>query len=245
MDAQHDEQYFLEELVRLFDPDRIYRQFGGFGEEAFVEELQQYYERIDPEDKRAFEQAVRLWLWSGDELRQMQAIRLCGDLRLKGCVGDLLRLGETLRRESPDHEDLNWVVQALGQIGDTRALDFLTKEAIEGEYRNGALVSISEIDRARALQLMPTVVEDRYQTDRNPVLTEWLFSAFLDVHQGRIAWQLGVALRHFPDKEYLLEQFRKAVRAAGYDASGKWLGKRDKRRLLEEFRQGLEQQSAK
>jgi len=241
VNTQHDEQYFLEELGRLFDPDRIYRKFGGFGEEAFVEEVQQYYERLDSDEKGAFERAALRWLWSGDELRQMQAIRICGDVKLERCVDDLLRLGESLRDQSPRHKNLNWVVQALGHIGDARALDFLIKEAREGEFRNGALMAVSRIDRAHALRLMPLVIEERYQASRDPGLTEWLFSSFLDEHQDQIARQLGNALRHFPDKEYLLEQLRKALRTLGYDASGKRLGKRDKQRLLQEFRKGLEQ----
>jgi len=241
MSAQHDEQYFLGELVRLFDPDRIYRKFGGFGEDEFVEEIRQYYQGLSPEDQQVFEQAVLRWLRSGDSLRRMQAIRLCGDLKLKGCVDDLLRLGESLRRESPNHKDLNWIVQALGPIGEAKALDFLVKEAMEGEYRNGALVSISEINLNRALQLMPVVIGERWQANRDPDLTEWLFCLFLDEHRGQIAQRLGVALSQFSDKAYLLERFRNALHNQGYDADGKWLGKRDKQRLLHEFQKGLEQ----
>jgi len=242
VDTQHGEQYFLDELVRLFDADRIYRKFGGFGEDAFVEEVQQYYERLDPEEKEAFEQAALRWLWSGEELRQMQAIRLCGDVKSKRCVDDLLRLGGSLRNQSPNHKNLNWVVQALGHIGDSRALDFLIKEATEGEFRNGALMAISRIDLAHAWQLMPLVVEEYHQARRAPALTEWLLASFLeDIPDDQIAWQLGTALRRFPDKEYLIEQFRKALRTLGYDANAKWLSKRDKQRLLQEFRKGLEQ----
>ena len=245
MNTQHDEQYFLEELGRLFDPDRIYRKFGGFGEEAFVEEVQQYYERLDSDEKGAFERAALRWLWSGDELRQMQAIRICGDVKLERCVDDLLRLGESLRDQSPRHKNLNWVVQVLGAIGDAKALDFLKQEAIDGEYRNGALVSISEIDLAQTLQLMPKVIGEYYQSHRSPVLTSSLFWCLMDGHpqryQGEVARGLGFALCHFPDKEYLLEQFRTALRTLGYDVSGKRLGKRDKQRLLQEFRKGLEQ----
>lgn len=242
MNAQHDEQYFMDELARLFDPARIYRQFGGFGEEAFVEEVQQYYESLDPEEKEAFEQAVLRWLWSGDELRQMQAIRLCGDVKLKRCVDDLLCVGESLRNRSPSHQNLNWVVQALGHIGDARALGFLIKEAMEGEFRNGALMAISRIDLAHAWQLMPLVVEEYYQSRRTPALTEWLFASFLeDIPDARIAWRLGAALHYFPDREYLIEQFRKALHTLGYDAAGKRLSKRHKQQLLQKFREGLEQ----
>lgn len=241
MTIQHDEQYFLDELTRLFDPDRIYREFGGFGEDAFVEEVQQYYERLDPEDKEVFERAVLHWLWSESELRQMQAIRLCGDLKLKRCVDDLLRLSESLRQESPSHKNLNWAVQALGHIGDARALDFLIKEAMAGEFRNGALMAISRIDLTRALQLIPSIVEQYYQASRDSVLIEWLFGSLLSAHQGQIAWQLGLALHNLPDKEYLVEQFRKALRTLGYDATGRRLTKRHKRKLLQEFREGLGQ----
>ncbi len=239
----HDERYFEDELVRLFDPDRTYRKFGGFGEDAFVEELREYYEKLSLEERNPFEQAVLHWLWSGDALRRMQAISLCGDLKLGACVRPLLRLGESLRRESPAHKDLNWIVQALGHIGDPRALDFLTQEAEQGEYRNGAIVAISIMELALAMQLMAREIEHRYRQGLSPKLTEMLLWSLLSRHPASIARQMGLALRRFPDKAYLLERLSRALRSLGYDGEGKRLTKRDKLRIRADFCSGLEEPS--
>jgi len=253
MSTQHDEQHFLGELMRLFDPVRIH----GKDDDAFVKEVQQYYQGLDPEEQQVFEQAVLRWLRSGDRLRQRQAASLCWALRLKGCVDDLLRLGKSLHSESPSHMDLDWVIQALGKIGDAKAIDFLTEEALEESHRNGALASISQIDLEQALQLIPKVLEDYWQSEQPPVRTQSLLWCLLHGHpkkdQGKVAWWLGASLSHFPNKEHLCEQFSQASygldidaltkvpQGLDYDTDGKRLVGRDKQRLMQAFREGLEQ----
>lgn len=143
---QADEQHFLGELARLLDPDRLYHKYGGFAQEDMAAELGRYYQALSSQEKRAFVQAALLWLWSGDELRQMQAIRLCGHLKLRNCVQDLLRLGQALRRRSRGHENLEWVLQALGSIGDERARPFLLQVAAEDEFRESALAALARLD---------------------------------------------------------------------------------------------------
>ena len=238
---EHDKKYYLDELVRLFEPKRIYRKFGGFGEDAFVAELQQYYHDLTSPEQQAFAQAILRWLWSSEELRRMQAIRLCGDIKLRESVDDLLRMGEILRKESLNHEHLGYIVHSLGQIGDEKALDFLVQEATMGAYRNGAVMGISRINLDQGLQYMRILVVE-YWKKKTPVSTEWLFSSFLTTYYDQIEYHLGRTLRDLPDKSYLIERFREAVRLQGFDAEGKYLTKRMQRKILQKFREGLEQE---
>jgi len=229
-----DKAFFLQKLEYFFNPERMRRVYGPMPD-GVIREIQDYYSSLSDQDKKEMENAVMGWLEMGQR-RMIEGVRLCGELKLRRSVDRLLEIGATYSRLDGDEADTItcFTIAALGNIGETRAIDFLQKEAVHCAKKDTkrsdiAVLALSRIDLEKALTYLPAVIRGDL---KNPEQRGWywteqgkkrdlvkhgmaahLFDLLLSFHDETIVPKMARHLQELEEEEktYALKAFRAAL----------------------------------